>query len=236
MVEAGVRRILTAFPEVSQIMVRQTLILAALLAVLAPAAGAADASAEAAERALAGLDSAAPGVRREAYAALGVVGLESDLPRLHAALYDEDRVVRGIAQASIWRLWGRSGDSATDREFEAAMEQMEAGKLQPAVRTLTRIIERRPSFTEAWNKRATAYFLLGENDRSIADCDQVLARNPLHFGALAGYGQLMLRKREPRRALDYFERALTVNPNMTGVAVAIEVLREALARRSGEAI
>ncbi len=188
------------------------------------------------ERALAGLASDKPGARREAYAVLGAVGREADLPLLYSALYDPDPIVRGLAQDAIWRVWGRSGDEEIDRLYAVAMEQMESGRLQPAVRTLTRVIEQRPSFTEAWNKRATLYFMLGENDLSIADCDEVLARNPQHFGALAGYGQLMLRKGELKRALDYFERALAVNPNLIGVAAGIEALREALSREGGARI
>jgi tetratricopeptide (TPR) repeat protein len=68
-------------------------------------------------------------------------------------------------------------------------------------------------------------FLLEEDDRSIADCDEVLKRNPNHFGALSGYGQLMLRKRELDRALDYFQRALAINPNMEGVRSSVDALQ-----------
>lgn len=187
-------------------------------------------------RALEGLDSDKPGTRREGYAMLGEIGIDADLPLLYTALYDADRVVRGIAQNSIWKVWSRSGDETVDRRYAVAMEQMETGKLRPAVRTLTRIIELKPGFTEAWNKRATVYFMLAEDDKSIADCDEVLKRNPYHFGALAGYGHLMLRKRNPRRALEYFERALAVNPNMTGVAANIDSLKDVLARERRNSI
>lgn len=219
-------------------MSRQILLLSVLLLVLAAAActGTAAGEADARERALSGLDSETPGTRREAYAVLGAVGVDDDLPRLYAALYDADPVIRGLALDAIWRVWSRSGDEQTDQRYAVAIEQMERGNYQAAVRTLTGIIEARPAFTEAWNKRATAYFLLGEDDRSIADCDQVLARNPLHFGALAGYGQLMLRKRDLRRALEYFERALAANPNMPGIAASIDILREALAREGRKSI
>lgn len=219
-------------------MSRQKLMIAALLLALSvpgfSTAAGEDTSAR--TRALSGLDSDQPGTRRESYAVLGAVGIDADLPLLFAALYDADRVVRGIAQSSIWQIWSRSGDAAVDRRYAIAMEQMETGKLRPAVRTLTRIIEIKPAFTEAWNKRATVYFLLGEDDQSIADCDEVLKRNPYHFGALAGYGQLMLRKRDLRRALEYFERALTVNPNMRGVEASIDMLKQALAREGRNSI
>ena len=170
-------------------------------------------------------------LRRQAYEALGSVGLAHDLPVLYAALYDPDEPIRAIAQTSIWKVWGRSGDPVADRLYEVGVSQMEKGLLRPAVRTFSNLIESRPDFAEAWNKRATVYFLLEEDDLSIADCEEVLKRNPHHFGALSGYGQLMLRKGELDRALGYFERALAVNPNMEGVRSNIELLRRVLRER-----
>ena len=89
----------------------------------------------------------------------------------------------------------------------------------------------RPAFTEAWNKRATVYFLLGEDDLSLQDCGEVLKRNPQHFGVLAGYGQIYLRKGDLPRALDYFDQALAINPNMGGVRASIDAIREILIKR-----
>lgn len=182
-------------------------------------------------QALAGLKSDNVALKRQAYEALGEVGLPEDLPALYAALYDADPGIREIAQASIWKVWGRSGDATVDKAYQVGVTQMERGLLRSAVRTFTNLIESRPDFTEAWNKRATVYYLLEEDDLSIADCEEVLKRNPHHFGALSGFGQLMLRKGEPERALEYFERALTINPNMEGVRASIELLKRLLLDR-----
>lgn len=182
-------------------------------------------------QALAGLKSDNVALKRQAYEALGEVGLPEDLPALYAALYDADPGIREIAQASIWKVWGRSGDATVDKAYQVGVTQMERGLLRSAVRTFTNLIESRPDFTEAWNKRATVYYLLEEDDLSIADCEEVLKRNPHHFGALSGFGQLMLRKGEPERALEYFERALTINPNMEGVRASIDLLKRLLLDR-----
>jgi tetratricopeptide (TPR) repeat protein len=62
----------------------------------------------------------------------------------------------------------------------------------------------------------------------------VLKRNPDHFGALAGYGQIYLALGEPERALDYFQRALRVNPNLGGVEAAVaELKRIIIEKRKG---
>ena len=94
-----------------------------------------------------------------------------------------------------------------------------------AIDTFSAIITKKPDFAEGWNKRATVYYLIGEYEKSLADCDEVVKRNPYHFGALSGYGQIYMQLDQPERALDYFERALDVNPNLRQVEVASSELR-----------
>jgi tetratricopeptide (TPR) repeat protein len=169
--------------------------------------------------------------RTAACAVLAEIGNQDDLPLLQSHLFDDDDGVRGKAEAAIWAIWSRSGDAAADRLLERGVEQMQAGHLKMAVDTFGRVLAMRPEFTEAWNKRATVYFLLGEDDLSLKDCDEVLKRNPQHFGVLAGYGQIYLRKGDLFRALDYFEQALAINPNMAGVQASVDALREILIKR-----
>ena len=183
------------------------------------------------KRALVELQSADAQTRIEACNLLAQTGRQDDLALLQARLFDDDEEVRATAEAAIWSIWSRSGDAAADHLFQTGLEQMRGGNLNAAVETFGRVIAMRPQFTEAWNKRATLYFLLGEYDLSLKDCDEVLRRNPQHFGVLAGYGQIYLRKGDLPRALEYFEQALAINPNMTGVRDSIEALREILIKR-----
>jgi tetratricopeptide (TPR) repeat protein len=187
--------------------------------------------AESRELALTHAQSRDADLRLEACTVLAKVGKQEDLTLLQSRLFDDDERVRDAAEAAIWAIWSRSGDAATDRLFAQGMEQMRDGRLRMAVDTFSRVIAMRPDFAEGWNKRATVYFLLGENDLSLKDCDEVVKRNPAHFGVLAGYGQIYLRKGELQRALDYFEQALATNPNMTGVQASIEALRELMVKR-----
>ncbi|MGD2140341.1 MAG: tetratricopeptide repeat protein [Burkholderiales bacterium] len=180
------------------------------------------------DQVLLGLEHEDPDVRRGAYVALGTLGKKQDLPLLFSALYDHDPLVRRFAEDSIWKLWSRSGNARYDRMFEHGVEQMQAGAFTDAISSFSALIELAPDFTEAWNKRATVYFLVGKDEKSIADCQQVLEREPNHFGALSGYGQLMLRKHEYTRALGYFERALTVNPNLRNVSANIQAIKQVL--------
>ncbi|MBI2158787.1 MAG: tetratricopeptide repeat protein [Candidatus Rokubacteria bacterium] len=216
---------------------RLALVLLAL--VLPPALGVARAGAEPTrEEALAALAEPAydAEVRRRAALWLARKGLMEDVPALVDALRDADPLVRAFAETALWQVWSRSGDEEVDRLFAIGVEQMAARQGEAAAETFTRVIERKPEFAEGWNKRATVYYLLGEYEKSRADCDQVLKRNPHHFGALSGYGMIYLQLDQPARALDYFERALGVNPNLTSVRETVEALRALLIKQRKDTI
>lgn len=179
-------------------------------------------------QALQALENPLPQQRLAAVARLAEVGTMADGDRLASRLYDADEQIREISAAALWRIWGRSGDKAIDALYQQGLQQMEASKLREAVATFTAIIAKRPAFAEAWNKRATLYFVMGLLDLSLKDCDEVIKRNRNHFGALSGYAQIYLQKGDLGQALTYFERALKVNPNLEGAQETIEQLQQAL--------
>jgi tetratricopeptide (TPR) repeat protein len=175
-------------------------------------------------------------IRRRAALSLGQKGLMDDVPALAQALRDGDPLVRAFAETALWQVWSRSGDPAADGLFALGLEQMNAREGPAAVETFTRVIELKPEFAEGWNKRATVYYLLGEYVKSLADCDEVMKRNPYHFGALSGYGMIYLQLDQPARALEFLERALQVNPNLTGVRETAEMLRTLLIQKRKDTI
>jgi tetratricopeptide (TPR) repeat protein len=210
-------------------------IAAAVLVVLAAAAPAVAESAR--ERALADLGRADDvTVRRSAARELAESGVMADLPALARTLRDPDPVVRGFVESAMWSVWSRSGDAEVDGLFAIGVEQMSQRQLEAAVQTFSRIIQRRPDFAEGWNKRATVYFMLGDYRRSLADCDEVMARNAYHWGALSGYGMIYIQLDQPGHALDYLEKALAVNPNLDQVAQTIEMLKALLLQRRRDMI
>jgi tetratricopeptide (TPR) repeat protein len=209
----------------------------ALAAILVGLLGPVPAAAESArEQALAQLRSGDVLARRAAVQHLADSAIMADLPALAAALRDADPIVRGFVESAMWSVWSRSGDADVDRLFAIGVEQMSQRQLGAAVETFTRVIERRPDFAEGWNKRATVYFMLGDHRRSLADCDEVMARNPFHWGALSGYGMIYMQLDQPARAIDYLEKALAVNPNLDQVAQTIEALKGMLLHRRRDMI
>ena len=176
------------------------------------------------------------GVRRSAIERLATVGTMADAPALVKALRDPDETARAAAEDALWHVWSRSGDEKTDALFATGMKQMESGDYPEAIATFTRVIEMKPDFAEGWNKRATLYFLTGDLRRSLADCDEVVKRNPQHFGVLSGYAQIYAHMGYYDRALDYARRALAVNPNLTGMRDAVETLEHIQAERRKQTI
>jgi tetratricopeptide (TPR) repeat protein len=169
--------------------------------------------------------------RAEAVAWLANRGGMEDAPLLHERLRDESSFVRGFAEQGLWLLWSRSGDGEIDRLMALGTETMQAGRHAEAIGIFSRIIEKKPEFAEGWNRRATVYYLAGQYDKSIIDCHEVLKRNPRHFGALSGMGQIYVQLEDDENALHWYRRALEVNPNMLGVEMNVKLLEERLRNR-----
>lgn len=205
-----------------------TRILLLTLALTAGAPSAFPAPPQSRAQALAALESPDTATRAEAVVWVANHGGMADAPLLHARLRDESSFVRDFAERGLWLLWGRSGDAEIDALMARGTEAMQAGRHGEAIGLFSEVVKRKPDFAEGWNRRATVYFLAGEFQKSIADCDEVLKRNPRHFGALSGYGEIYLQLDEPRKALQWFRRALEVNPNLLGVEFRVRMLEERL--------
>ena len=206
----------------------------ALIALLAFAGSAVAAPRDDALKALD--DRADPMARRLALRTLAATGTMEDVPRIAQMLRDPDRGVRQLADAVLWEVWSRSGDAEVDALFANGVQEMSEGRWKEAAATFTTIIRRKPEFAEGWNKRATVHYLMGDYTKSLADCDEVMRRNPFHYGALSGYGMIYGQLDDPQRALEFYEQALGVNPNLDGVRNTVEILRNELIRRRRESI
>ncbi len=188
------------------------------------------------EQALKDLSASDAAQRAEAVAWIANHGTQADGETLARRLSDESPIVRAIAEQGLWVLWTRSGDKAIDALMTTAAEQMQAQRFKEAIATLSEVIRRKPAFAEGWNRRATVLFLAGEYQKSLADCNEVMKRNPQHFGALAGYGQIYFQLERYDKAIEYWRRALEVNPNMVGVEFNIKGAEQLLAEKRKRAI
>ena len=114
--------------------------------------------------------------------------------------------------ASIWSIWNKSGSAAIDDMMQFALKLMNSAAFAPALEVLNTIVQKAPGYAEGWNRRATLYYILDEYDLSLRDCEEVLRREPRHFGALAGMGMIAIAQGQDAAALKHYRRAVQVNP------------------------
>ena len=166
--------------------------------------------------------------RRLAYGRLAEIGTMDDIPVLLAALWDEEELIRGIAEQSVWGIWMRTDDSVVDPLFQTGMILLAQDDPKAAIEKLDQVIELKPEFAEAWNRRGNAFAALGEDDRALADYDRTIALNPYQFGALESCGAIWMTRSNYRKAAEYFRRALDLNPNLPEAAEALDELEKKL--------
>ncbi|MEO8008352.1 MAG: tetratricopeptide repeat protein [Betaproteobacteria bacterium] len=166
--------------------------------------------------------------RRLAYARLAEIGTMGDVPTLLAALWDEEELIRGVAEQSIWGIWMRTDDSVADPLFQTGMLLIAQDDPQAALEKLNQVIELKPDFAEVWNRRGDAYAALGNEDRALADYDRAIALNPYQFGAMESCADIWMTRSNYRKAADYFRRALDLNPNLSQAAEALRALEQKL--------
>ncbi|MEM7193866.1 MAG: tetratricopeptide repeat protein [Pseudomonadota bacterium] len=141
----------------------------------------------------------------------------------------QDELSHYQAEGVIRQIWGHWLD--TDNEelssvMDAGIDDMSNSDLKVALERFTEAIDLKPDFAEAWNKRATVYYMLGDFEKSSRDVEETLKLEPRHFGALSGQGMILLNQQKPRKALEYFKRALDMNPFMSGVIQTVRYLEE----------
>ena len=129
-------------------------------------------------------------------------------------------------EARIWAIWLQTPSDTVALFMTRAKAAMDAQNPDVALKLLDAVVRLRPDYVEGWNRRATLYYLRSDYAHSLADIEQVLAREPRHFGALAGLGMIMQDLGDEKRALDAFRRALAVNPHLDKVPELVKTLTE----------
>jgi tetratricopeptide (TPR) repeat protein len=132
----------------------------------------------------------------------------------------------------IWAVWSGAGNETTNLLMSRAKKAADDQDYDLAIRMLSAVIEIKPDFTEAWNRRATVYFLQKDYTNSMADIAKVLSREPRHFGALSGLGMIMQEVGDEKHALEAYRKALEVYPRLKGVDEKVKTLTEKVEGRN----
>lgn len=127
-------------------------------------------------------------------------------------------------EQKIWSIWNASDSPTAEVLLQQATRAIEAGAPAEALSILDTLVGSFPSYAEAWNKRATLYYMMKRDDQALADIAHVLDLEPRHFGALAGKGMIYERQKKYADARAAYEEALAVNPNLEQVKSALKEL------------
>ena len=98
-------------------------------------------------------------------------------------------------------------------------------KLDAAYDKFTKVIELDPNWSEAWNKRATAYFMMGNFDLSMKDISQTLQLEPRHFGAISGLVQINMFFKNYSEALKNLDYVILINPFINIQQIRPDILK-----------
>ena len=156
-------------------------------------------------------------------------GADQKDPRL-PALFDQLKAAETVETAQpveqrIWSIWAQSESDDVNLLMGLGVNAMARADYRTALELFDKMVQVAPNFAEAWNKRATVYYLMGEYEQSRADVAKTLELEPRHFGALSGLGLIYLAEGQNAKALDAFRRALAVNPTMPGPQHWVEELK-----------
>ncbi len=160
-----------------------------------------------------------------AFAAQDDPRLDGLFTRLKAT--DDEAEVERLT-GSIWSIWHQSGRGVVDAQMREGQRYMRLGILRSALDDFSTAVVWAPDFAEAWHKRATVHFLMGDYPASIADLHRTLELEPRHFGALAGLGLIYLKLDDERAALAALEKALEINPHLPRTRQKVQELHEKL--------
>ena len=138
----------------------------------------------------------------------------------------DDEIAKAIEQR-IWAVWVRVAQRHHQSSDDArAAPRSRSKDIDLALKLLDAIVKIKPDYVEAWNRRATLYYMKKDYGHSLADIREVLKREPRHFGALSGLGLILQDIGDDKQALEVYRRALAVYPRMERVPDIVKTLQE----------
>ena len=129
-------------------------------------------------------------------------------------------------ETRIWAVWMISGSDTCNLLMGRAKAAADEKDYDLAIKLLDAVVEIKPGYVEGWNRRATVYYLMNDYGHALADIREVLAREPRHFGDLAGLGLILQEFGEDAHALEAYRRAPAINPHLEHVGDTVKTLRE----------
>ena len=142
-----------------------------------------------------------------------------------------DDITAKAVEERIWALWTASRSDTITLLMSRVQAATEAKDIDLAITLLDAVIKIKPKYVEAWNRRATIYYMKKDYRHALADIREVLRREPRHFGALSGLGMIMQDIGDDKQALEVYRRALAVYPRLQRIPDVVKTLQEQIEGR-----
>ena len=157
----------------------------------------------------------------------------TELNRLFNELKIKDKSISFKIEQKIWKIWStHPNNNELTSMLSVGSDFVNNNQYQKAVEIFTKVIELDPSWAEAWNKRATVLYMMGEFEKSQNDIDEVLKLEKRHFGALAGQGLVNIKLENYEKAIISYEEAMEIYPSMNSPKIMIKQLKELIQKQS----
>ena len=159
--------------------------------------------------------------------------IEKELDELFNELKNNNVSSSYEIEQKIWKLWSThpNNDKLTIMLAEGS-DLVNEQKFDKAINVFNKVIELDPKWAEAWNKRATLLYMVGEFKKSQEDIDKVLELEQRHFGALAGQGLVNIKLENYEKAIMSYEKAQKIYPNMKSPKIMIKKIKELIKKQS----
>ena len=136
-------------------------------------------------------------------------------------------------EQQIWLLWStHPSDEKLTSLLDEGSRLVQDQKLYKAISIFTDAIELDPTWAEAWNKRATVFYMVGEFQKSQNDIDKVLVLEQRHFGALAGQGLVNIQLKNYEKAIKSYEKEQEIYPAMRSPKIMIKQIEELIKQQT----
>ena len=155
------------------------------------------------------------------------------LDELFNDLKNNDQYISNKIEQKIWKIWStHPNNSELTTMLNAGSEFVNNNQLLEAIEIFTKVIELDPSWPEAWNKRATVFYMVGEFEKSQKDIDEVLKLENRHFGALAGQGLVNIKLENYDKAIKSYENVMEIYPSMNSSKIMIKHIKDLIKKQS----
>lgn len=149
---------------------------------------------------------------------------------LFALLQASDNIDDAVEiEESIKEIWKAHANYETRCKLDSGIAELLRGNKDAALSVFDDLVAEDPDYFEAWNKKSTCHFMLGEMEKSLESARRAVELCPRHFQAMSGLGLVQYETRRYRLAAESFRQSIGLDPwspVSSRLAASLDLLKE----------